>query len=228
MLALIMVTVQLTCVTAVYKTASGDKTASAVTQTDALTPTDTDVPDDGEIVATISVYGHIRSIFKSGHTWIYIENVSDHDIQVALCTIPPNEGISFGTFFLTRSDGGGLYYNIETHCGNKYGTQGCSSLTEGITAEQLEQVNEKLINSNSFGLINNCTRFTLSIWNSVAKTKIIPIAVPIIAFLQIKLMGGQSDRPMFYAPADEVYKQIGNGDDAYIITVSEKSLENPI
>ncbi|MBR4726493.1 MAG: hypothetical protein IK080_01230 [Clostridia bacterium] len=75
-----------------------------------------------------------------GHVWVYVENLTQEDMVIGAYTVPPHEGVSLGCFGLTRSDGGGTYYNVEAHCGNKYGVKGMIALQEDLTADKLAKV----------------------------------------------------------------------------------------
>lgn len=185
-------------------------------------------PSNGDVVGTISIAFRLSHI-SFGHVWIYITNTTDVPFKVGLYTLQPGEGVSLGNFNITRSDGRGLYYNIESYCGNKYGTDGTISVTDELTYGRLKAVTNALIIGNHFDPIYNCTGFALTIW-SLGSSKIIPfIPIPVIAMLGIVAWGGKiNSLEMTYPPAEQVYKQIGNGSNAYLKPVSEGSLDSKI
>lgn len=226
--------------------ASGGNTLiNALTPTDASTNTDAplnpDTPDipsdepaapsepsDGDVVGTISIAFRLSHI-SFGHVWVYITNTTDAPFEVGLYTLQPGEGVSLGNFNLSRSDGSGLYYNVESHCGNKYGTSGTVAVTDKLTYGRLKAVTKALIIGNHFDPIYNCTGFALTIWN-IGSSKIIPfIPISLVAMLGIFAWGGKiNSLEMTYPPAEQVYKQIGNGGKAYLKPVSEGSLDSEI
>ncbi len=185
-------------------------------------------PSDKDIVGTISLAFRMSRI-SFGHVWVYIHNTSDEPFEVGLYTVQPGEGVSLGNFNLTRSDGPGLYYNIESYCGNLYGLDGTVSVSDKLTRGRLNAVSETLKNGNHFDPIYNCTGFALTIWNT-GSSKIMPfIPIPLVAMIEILLWGGRfNNLEMSYPPADRVYKQKGNGKDAYLVPVCEDSLDSPV
>ena len=212
--------------------ADGETVIGALTPTDAATGTDapgvSDEPENSEVVGTISLAFRLSHI-SFGHVWIYIHNTSDKPFTVGLYTVQPGEGVSLGNFNLTRSDGSGLYYNIESYCGNKYGLDGTIAVTDKLTYSRLRAVTEVLKIGNHFDPIYNCTGFALTVWTA-GSSKIIPfIPIPCVAMLGIVMWGGKlNSLEMYDVPAEQVYKQIGNGSDAYLQPVSEGSLDSQI
>ncbi|MBQ2904612.1 MAG: hypothetical protein IJE48_09470 [Clostridia bacterium] len=228
LLALIIAIVPLSAAFA----ADGGAVLSALTPSDAATGTDApsvpDEPDNSDVVGTISLAFRLSHI-SFGHVWVYIHNTSDEPFEVGLYTVQPGEGVSLGNFNLTRSDGRGLYYNIESHCGNKYGIDGTIAVTDKLTYGRLQAVSKVLKNGNRFDPVYNCTGFALTVWTA-GSAKLIPfIPIPCVAMLGIVMWGGKlNSLEMSDVPAEQVYKQIGNGSDAYLKPVSEGSLDSKI
>ena len=192
---------------------------------DPVTPAD---PSDSDIVGTISIAFRMSKI-SFGHVWIYIHNTSDEPLEVGLYTVQPGEGVSLGNFNITRNDGPGLYYNIESYCGNLYGLDGTASVSDELTRGRLNLITKLLRNVSHFDPIYNCTGFALTVWNLGSK-RIMPfIPIPVIALVEIILWGGRfNNLEMSYPPADQVYKQRGIGEKAYLEPVCEASLEDPV
>lgn len=235
LLALIIAIVPLSAAFA----ADGGAVLSALTPSDAATGTDAPSvpdepekpsvePDNSDVVGTISLAFRLSHI-SFGHVWVYIHNTSDEPFEVGLYTVQPGEGVSLGNFNLTRSDGRGLYYNIESHCGNKYGIDGTIAVTDKLTYGRLQAVSKVLKNGNHFDPVYNCTGFALTVWTA-GSAKLIPfIPIPCVAMLGIVMWGGKlNSLEMSDVPAEQVYKQIGNGSDAYLKPVSEGSLDSKI
>lgn len=235
LLALIIAIVPLSAAFA----SDGGAVLSALTPSDAATGTDAPnvpdepekpsvEPDNSDVVGTISLAFRLSHI-SFGHVWVYIHNTSDEPFEVGLYTVQPGEGVSLGNFNLTRSDGRGLYYNIESHCGNKYGIDGTIAVTDKLTYGRLQAVSKVLKNGNRFDPVYNCTGFALTVWTA-GSAKLIPfIPIPCVAMLGIVMWGGKlNSLEMSDVPAEQVYKQIGNGSDAYLKPVSEGSLDSKI
>lgn len=231
LLALIIAIVPLSAAFA----SDGGTVIRALTPTDAATGTDApSVPDEpsepenSEVVGTISLAFRLSHI-SFGHVWVYIHNTSDEPFVVGLYTVQPGEGVSLGNFNLSRSDGRGLYYNVESHCGHKYGIDGTIALTDKLTYGRLKAVTKVLKNGNHFDPVYNCTGFALTVWTA-GSAKLIPfIPIPCVAMLGIVMWGGRlNSLEMSDVPADQVYKQVGNGSDAYLKPVSEGSLDSKI
>lgn len=175
------------------------------------------------------VYICAKSSFSLlGHTWIYVENLSDHNLQVGLYDLPPGEGVSIGSFGVTRSDGAGLYYNVESYCVNKYGLRRTIYMSEDINQEKLDKANKKILRSNHWDPITNCTGFSFGVWNSVSKRKLIPLLLPILGRFEMVLHKHDSNPEMFYPLSNRVYKQKKNRDKAYLIPVSYDSISHGI
>lgn len=191
-------------------------------------PGESDEPSDSDIVGTISIAFRMSKI-SFGHVWIYIHNTSDEPLEVGLYTVQPGEGVSLGNFNITRNDGPGLYYNIESYCGNLYGLDGTASVSDELTRGRLNLITKLLRNVSHFDPIYNCTGFALTVWNLGSK-RIMPfIPIPVIALVEIILWGGRfNNLEMSYPPADQVYKQRGIGEKAYLEPVCEASLEDPV
>lgn len=113
-----------------------------------------------------------------GHAWIYVESCFNGDMPVGCYTLKPYQGVSMGTFALTRSDGIGLYYNVEAYCGNKFGMKNKSRLETEITKDQLIKANKEIKGWNYWDFYFNCTFFAAKVWNSVSSKKIVPFVFP--------------------------------------------------
>ena len=163
-----------------------------------------------------------------GHAWIYIESNFNGDMPVGCYTLKPYQGVSMGTFCFSRSDGPGLYYNIESYCGNKYGLKNKSWLGMDITKTQLLKISKRITQWNYWDLYFNCTFFAAEIWNCVAKKKIAPILFPFFVKWQILAHGGNKDIVMKDVAPTDCYKQKGVAGNVRIEQVSEKSLDSKL
>lgn len=163
-----------------------------------------------------------------GHAWIYIESNFNGDMPVGCYTLKPYQGVSIGTFFISRSDGPGLYYNVEAYCANKYGLKNESSLEMDITKEQLLKVSKRIKQWNYWDLYFNCTFFAAEIWNCVAKEKIVPILFPFFVKWQILAHGGKREIVMKNVEPTDCYKQRGVGANAKIYQVKDGTLDSKL
>lgn len=163
-----------------------------------------------------------------GHAWIYIESNFNGDMQVGCYTLKPYQGVSMGCFCFSRSDGPGLYYNIESYCGNKYGLKNESSLGMDITKDQLIKVSKRIKQWNYWDFYFNCTFFAAEIWNCASKKKIIPLMFPALEKMQILILGGSREVNMKDVEKTDCYKQKGVGSNARLVQASEKSLDSKL
>ena len=182
-----------------------------------------------EIVAAISVCSRDKEVPSFGHTWIYIHNISDEPIQVGAYTVPVGEGVSVGTFANTRYDGKGVYYNIESHCINKYDDHDFYSITKEISADTLKKVSDKILSLNDWDFFKNCMHFTFTVWKTATGQSFANLILPTLGELQLRIAGARYKALRMYNPsADRVYKQKGSGTSATITVVKSISLETPI
>lgn len=185
--------------------------------------------DENEIVATVSVCSCIYVWPISGHTWIYVENLSDEPVQVGLYEVPVGQGVSVGSFSFSVSDGWGLYYNLEAYRENRDdNAENHWSISKELTAGELENLSNELLNyPNYWSFAANCATFAFSMWNSAADGHFFSLLIPAISQFEIIVGGGEKGvMEMYYPTADQVYKQRGTGSDAYLEPVSAKTLSD--
>lgn len=163
-----------------------------------------------------------------GHAWIYIENTAECDLKVGCYDLKPDCGVSMGTFLLSRSDGGGLYYNVEAYCANKWGLKNKSWLKTELTKKQLVKVSDRIKQWNYWDLYFNCTFFAAEIWNCASKKKIIPLMFPFFIKWQILAKGGNKDVEMKPVEKTDCFKQRGSGKNAHIVQVKEGTLDSKL
>ena len=177
-----------------------------------------------EYVARMYVTQKGRNANLSGHTWIYIENLSNHNIQVGLYTVAPNKGVSVGTYGYSISSGRGLYYNVEAYRYNKLGINDYIYLSKDITQSQLENVSNKIIISDYWAYILNCAFFAFTTWNVVPGYPLVYLLFPFMAMLEIMMYPSHGvGFPMYYPRLSEVFKQDGFGKNAYLVNVDPNS-----
>ena len=125
-------------------------------------------------VALLRVYARAEdrgdaSINSSGHSFLSVRNVSDHDIEVGGLRIAPNTEMTFSPRG-NRWEHTGIWYNLEgyykryladSYYQNIYAVQ--TSLDQG----QLDVVNRNLAKSDHWSAYFNCAAFTESMWNAV-------------------------------------------------------------
>lgn len=163
-----------------------------------------------------------------GHAWIYIENTAECDLKVGCYDLKPDCGVSMGTFLLSRSDGGGLYYNVEAYCANKWGLKNKSWLKTELTKKQLVKVSDRIKQWNYWDLYFNCTFFAAEIWNCASKKKIISLMFPFFIKWQILAKGGNKDVEMKPVEKTDCFKQRGSGKNAHIVQVKEGTLDSKL
>lgn len=163
-----------------------------------------------------------------GHAWIYIESNFNGDMPVGCYTLKPYQGVSFGTFCFSRSDGPGVYYNIEAYCANRWGLKNESSLGMDITKDQLLKVSKRIKQWNYWDFYFNCTFFAAEIWNCVSSKKIIPLMFPVLEKMQILILGGSREVNMKNVEKTDCYKQVGLNSRAHLVQASEGSLDSKL
>lgn len=166
-----------------------------------------------------------REFSPLGHMWVYIENNSDQPIEVGAYTVPVDQGVSIGTFGLTRWDGFGIYYNIEAYSANKYGLENIVCIEENLTETKLEKVSKTVRNINFWEpIFFNCMGIAFTIWNAGATIKLIPLIFPLLGRIQMLLYPNTDTINMYYPTEDQVFKQRGIGNNATLENVNSHSL----
>lgn len=184
---------------------------------------------DGEkIVARASLFAAMYVFPVSGHTWIYVENLTDEPIMVGVYEVPVDQGVSVGAFSFSVNDGWGIYYNLEAYRENRNDNiDDCRSLTIDLTEAELIELSESIKNYPNMWemFIFNCTFFAFSIWNHNSDYFFVPFFLPAVAVLEVIIMGAKKGvTEMYYPTTDQVFKQRGTGKSAYLEPVGEKTL----
>ncbi len=183
---------------------------------------------DDEIVANMYLCHRRSRAAIFGHCWVYIENISDETLQVGAYRCPPGQGVSLGNWFITRSDGNGIYYNVEAYVGNVFGTGGMSAIKDTLTRAELQNVSRKAAKLNYWGLFYNCSFYAAMVWNAGSGKKVVPLLHPTGIWLQIKLRGDVGKVPMFFPARDQVLRQVGSGENALTYVVSDGTVGQEI
>ncbi len=196
---------------------------------DAVNAEASEAPNEDEIAATVSLCSCIYVWPISGHTWIYVHNCSDEEIEVGLYDVPVGQGVSIGAFSFSVADGWGIYYNLEAYRENRDSNSANHwSITKELTKSELEGLSDALKsypNVWSFGM--NCATFAFSIWNSASGDHFFSLLIPAISQLMIIAGGGEKGvLEMYYPDRGQVFKQRGTGDGAYLEPVGDRTFNN--
>ena len=189
----------------------------------------TEQEDENEIVATVSICSCIYFFPISGHTWIYVENLSDRVQRVGLYDLPVGQGVSIGSFSFSVADGWGVYYNIEAFRENRDNNSSNHwTKTKELTQSELDSLSNNIANYvNYWDFYFNCAFFAFSIWNSVSGDFLIPLVIPAISQLEVILAGGKKGVLEMYEPTeDQVFRQRGSGSSAYLEPVSFRTINS--
>ena len=164
---------------------------------------------NNDIVATLYVFYDKSDIHGSGHTWIYIENITDQELMVGVYPLPPNEGVSVGT--LPEYDGWGLYYNIEAYQQGIYGMEDQLSMKEDITLKELRRVSNFIVSYPNFWdpVFFNCMLFAFLAWDMGSWKILLPLIFPIIGKIQMLIYPHETGALMKPVTKDKVYRQTG-------------------
>ncbi len=182
---------------------------------------------NSDSVCRMSLFSYTAHPFDTGHSWLYFENLTDAPITVGVYTLAPGKAVSVGTFKNTRSDGAGVYYNVEAYCTANYGSNGRISLSMEINSDQLNTVNGVINGNNLWTLVRNCSWFAAKVWNSVSSIDVFSGSTPSCLKTSMKVEScykTTTNQPMFAPSAGEVYKQVDGG----LKVVSSDSLKNPL
>ena len=125
-------------------------------------------------VALLHIYARAEdrgdaSINSSGHSFLSVRNVSDHDIEVGGLRIAPDTEMTFSPRG-NRWEHTGIWYNLEGYykrylAGSYY--QNIYAVQTSLDQGQLDVVNRNLAKSDHWSAYFNCAAFTESMWNAV-------------------------------------------------------------
>ncbi len=207
-----------------------EASTSAVTAETTL-PVST-VPDEGdndenaeEYVAEMSICSRASGFPAFFHVWIYIQNISGDTLKIGPYDLPPNEGVSVGTWGMMLFDRWGVYYNMESYASNNRTADDYYALTKSVSAQDIEKISEEITRWDYWDIFFNCTFFATRVWNCIGEKFILPIPLPWIILLQMAINGGgQDDLEMFAPEKERVFKMSGMGENAVLDKVDEHSL----
>lgn len=184
--------------------------------------------DENKIVARASILSCMYFFPVSGHTWLYVENLSDEPITVGLYEVPVGQGVSIGSFAFTSRDGFGIYYNLEAYRENLNDNEmNHWAITRDLNQAALEKLSGDIAGYiNGWSFYFNCAFFTFSVWNKNSNNFFIPLVIPAITQLEL-IMGGAKKGvvDMYYPTVDQVYRQKGSGKSAKLVPVSQATID---
>lgn len=189
--------------------------------------TEPDIPDENEIVAAVSICSSMSVPLIAGHTYIYVQNLSDEPIQVGLYEVPVGQGVSVGAFSFSVSDGWGIYYNLEAFRENRDNLEGkVWSKTRQLNASQLEKLSRNIRNYlNHWDPFFNCSFFAYSVWDASVGDLLIPLVIPVFSHLMLMVAGGRRGVLDMYQPTeDQVFRQRGSGSGARLEPVGSRTI----
>ena len=186
-----------------------------------------DEPDRNEIVASASICSSMSVPLIAGHTYIYVENLSDEPIQVGLYEVPVGQGVSVGTLSFSVHDGWGIYYNLEAYRENHDNAEDkIWSKTRQLNAEQLGKLSNNIKNFlNYWDPFFNCAFFAYSVWDVSVGDFLIPLVIPVLSHLMMMVGGGRRGALDMYCPSeDQVFRQRGSGNSARLEPVGDRTI----
>ncbi len=187
------------------------------------TPEESKPLRDKDIVANFYVYLDESSVHPMGHTWVYVENLTDQELTVGLYKLQPGEGVSVGLF--KRKDGWTIYYNIEAYSQTVYGMEGQISLKEELTLRELRRVSNAIIYyPNHWDPIFNCMFFSYIVWDVASFKILLPLLFPIIGKIQMLIYPHEFDVPMKPVTKEQTFRQSGMAGWAKLVPASDKVL----
>ena len=173
------------------------------------TPEESKPLRDNDIVADFYVFYDKSDIHGAGHTWVYVENLTDQELKVGVYTLPANEGVSVGT--LPEYDGWGIYYNIEAYQQGIYGMEDQLSMKDQITLRELRRVSNFIVSYPNFWdpVFFNCMLFAFLAWDMGSLKLLLPLIFPIIGKIQMLIYPHETGALMKPVTKDKVYRQTG-------------------
>lgn len=179
--------------------------------------------EEREIVAKAYYFCYVKN---PGHCWIYVENLTGEALTVGIYEVEPYGAVSVGTFGHTRYDGWGIYYNVEAYSQTTYGMGKYITLSEELTKEEFTKLSNAVKSyNNKWSWFKNCTSFAAKVWNSVSDVRVSAAVLPAFVRIGLFFRRYETNTPVMKPVTKEkVYRQIGNGDDAYLKNVSRISL----
>ncbi|MBQ8026860.1 MAG: hypothetical protein IJ261_01940 [Clostridia bacterium] len=180
--------------------------ASANTQTET---------EEEVIVARMYIGHRARDNNLSGHTWIYIENLTDHELVVGVYKLAPGKGVSVGTYGTSVKNGPGVYYNVEAWRYRNYTPEGCIASSKDLTQENFDIVSKKIRSTNTWSYFLNCGYFALKVWNSVPGNSLLYLIWPTMTHIQLLATPDHFyGFDMTVPTTEQCYRMIGTGSDA--------------
>lgn len=114
--------------------------------------------------------GSSSSLDYTGHTFLAYENTTNSRIKLGGIYVAAGEEITFGTWG-NKSQHKGIWYNLELYgykVHNAYKNR--VSLSLSITIDELEKINSFIKYNDTWSINNNCSTFSVRIWNDLAPT----------------------------------------------------------
>lgn len=106
-------------------------------------------------------------LMNLGHAFLSIENVSNDTLEILNYTLDTDKTVCIGTWSIKEHFG--VWYNVESNYYSTYNKyDGRVSVTIGLTAEDLDTLCSFIANNDKWNPLNNCSKFALNAWNSVA------------------------------------------------------------
>lgn len=203
-----------------------EETEVYVSETENGEDAEQSINDEDAIVATLSVCSCMSIPVIAGHTYIYVQNLSDSPLQVGLYEVPAGQGVSAGLLSISVSDGWGIYYNVEAYRENRDNHQSqIWSKTKELTAEDVEKLSNKLTGYlNHWDPFFNCSYFAFTVWNSITGDFLVPLVIPVLSHLVVMVSGEKGALEMYEPETEQIFRQKGYGSSAKLELISEKTL----
>ena len=174
--------------------------------------------DNDEIVARVYVCERTFDYGFRGHSWLYFENLTNHNLQVGVYTLPANQGVSVGTYGNDVSNGRGVYYNVEAYRYNRSNVMDMVYISKDLTQDALDRMSSKITRSGYWTYLLNCAFFSFTTWDVTSGKYLLYLIFPILAKLAIIVYPDhQTGLKMYYPKKDQVFKQTGYGDNAALL-----------
>lgn len=139
----------------------------------------TAAPADGDPVCVLRIYSDPGAGGTDfGHTFLTVENLSDHTLTVGRHPVEPQTTVSVGKFRTYDTQRGGYYeglsYNVETQRAEHLHWYAVDrSMARQLTAPELDRVNQVLLRlERGYSEVgNNCCTLAAQAWNGTLSPK---------------------------------------------------------
>lgn len=127
---------------------------------------------EADAAAVLTLYafnGEAERVFglmNLGHAFVSVKNLSARPLTLAGYTLEPDSEVSIGTWGMDAH--WGIWYNAESVYLTLGRYKGRVSLTQGLSAQDIDTLTAYLRANDTWTFFRNCSYFALDLWNLTA------------------------------------------------------------